>query len=124
VLEEALDAAPASVIAAAGGVVLAETNRRRLRVAAEHGGVVVWLQADPALLATRVSPGDHRPLLASDPGGTLARMEADRKALYDTVADAEVLVGDRSPEAVAEEVLAAVDVVLEGRQAGAGRGRP
>ncbi len=67
VLEEALTERPPGVVAAAGGVVLSEANRRRLRRVSADGGVVVWLRADPTVLAARVRPGDHRPLLARRP---------------------------------------------------------
>src|SRR5580698_6550737 len=70
-LTEALTAVPAGIVAAAGGVVLSDVNRVRLQRASEAGAVVIWLRADPAVLAGRVAPGDHRPLLADDPLGTL-----------------------------------------------------
>ncbi len=57
VLAEALRSDPPGVVAAAGGVVLAAANRDELQRVSEHGGVVVWLRADPAVLAGRVQPG-------------------------------------------------------------------
>jgi len=110
VLAEALDARPPGVVAAAGGVVLAPVNRARLVGVSEHGGVVVWLRVDPAVLARRVRPHDHRPLLAEDPAGTLRRLAAQRELLYEEVADRILDCGawsvDRTVGAVLEEVAA------------------
>lgn len=117
-LECALEAVPPAVVAAAGGVVLAAGNRARLRRASEAGAVVVWLRADPALLATRVHPGDHRPLLAADPAGTLAQMAADRAGLYQEVADRAVDVDGRSVDDVVADVLRAVASVIDERLVG------
>ncbi len=104
-LAAALDRPEPVVVAAAGGVVLNPDNRRRLRQA----GTVVWLHADPAVLAERVGSSDHRPLLGDDPAGVLARMEEERAALYREVADHVVDVGTEGVDEVAETVLALVD---------------
>ena len=111
VLDEALDADPPGVVAAAGGVVLSPANRDRLRAVSRSGGVVVWLTADPAVLAARVHPGDHRPLLADDPAGTLARLSAERGPLYAEVADRTVDTGKVSFGRMVDEVLDAVRAV-------------
>jgi shikimate kinase len=118
VLDEALDADPPGVVAAAGGVVLSPANRDRLRALSRSGGVVVWLTADPAVLAARVHPGDHRPLLADDPAGTLARLSAERGPLYAEVADRTVDTGTVPFSRVVDEVIDAVRAVArEGRGA-------
>lgn len=104
-LREALDAPGPTIVAAAGGVVLAEENRRLL----ERPNVeVVWLRADPTILAQRAMTGDHRPLLAHDPAGVLARMAVDRDPLYREVANLVVDVDGKSPDDVANEVLKVV----------------
>jgi shikimate kinase len=104
-LRDALDAPGPTIVAAAGGVVLAEENRRLL----ERPNVeVVWLRADPAILVRRAMTADHRPLLAHDPAGVLAQMAVDREPLYREVADAVVDVQGRSPDDVADEVLKVV----------------
>jgi shikimate kinase len=90
------------VIAAAGGVVLREENRKALK---ESNARVVWLCATPSLLVERVTSSGHRPLLDDDPAGTLQRMYETRKDLYKEVADAVVLVDHRTPNEVAEAVL-------------------
>lgn len=102
VLLEALASAEPLVIAAAGGVVLSERNRAALK---DSGAKVVWLCADPATLVERVRGGGHRPLLDEDPAGTLQRMFREREALYRDVADAIVLVDNRSVSEVVEAVL-------------------
>lgn len=86
VLEELLEHERPAVIASGGGVVLVAENRRRLR---EAEVTVVWLDAAPAFLASRVEEREHRPLLA---GGeptreVLARLHAERAPLYAEVAD-------------------------------------
>jgi len=105
VLADALANEEPSVIAAAGGVVLSAANRRLL---ADADAVVVWLRADPVLLQQRVSGGGHRPLLDDDPRGMLAKMHAERQALYTAVADRVVDVDGRSVDEVAALVLAGI----------------
>jgi shikimate kinase len=98
-LVAALDGAEPSVVAAAGGVVLDPANRAVLRSA----GTVVWLRADPEVLAGRVSRGrDHRPLLGDDPRAALVRLDAERRPLYEEVAEHVVDVDDlTTPQVVA-----------------------
>ncbi len=103
-LAEALGGEEPAVIAAAGGVVIDPVNRRRLGDA----GTVVWLRADPALLATRVGAGGHRPLLDGDPLATLTRLAAERDGWYREVADEVVDVGAGGSAAVVERILALV----------------
>lgn len=106
-LQAALDADEPAVIAAAGGVVLDPENRRALKAA----GTVVWLRARPEVLLGRVDNGqDHRPLLAEDPAGTLARLDQERRSLYAEVADHIVDVDDLDPSQAAQAVL---DVVAD-----------
>lgn len=101
VLTEALARDDAPVIAAAGGVVLDGENRDRLVRSAE----VVWLTADPAVLAERAASGDHRPLLGDDPEAALVRFDAERRPLYTEVATHIVDVGERSADDAVAEVL-------------------
>jgi shikimate kinase len=117
VLDEALTASPPGVVAAAGGVVLSAANRARLLDVASAGGVVVWLRADPDLLASRVSPGDHRPLLAEDPVGVLHRMASERGTLYAEVADRVIDVDGLSVDETVRRVLGAVADVAAARAA-------
>ena len=71
------------MVSAAGGVVLSAANRDLLA----RSGVVVWLRADPALLARRVGRGDGRPLLDDDPATRLVDLDEVRRPLYEAVAD-------------------------------------
>ena len=107
VLAEALGSETPAVIAAAGGVVLAEENRRCLR---DADAVVIWLKADPGTLLERILASDdvHRPLLDADPEGTLERMQRDRVRLYTEVADHTVSVDGRRPDQVAADILTLV----------------
>jgi shikimate kinase len=76
----------------------------------------VWLRARPETLARRVGSGADRPLLntvadASEPGGpatVLARLDQQRRGLYEEVAAVVIDVDDLAPAAVAERVLDAV----------------
>ncbi len=104
-LRDALDGPGPTIVAAAGGVVLSEENRRLLQ---RPNVEVVWLRADPSVLVARAATGDHRPLLEDDPAGVLARMAVDREPLYREVADVTIDVAGLTPDQVAETVLAAV----------------
>lgn len=106
-LEEALAADRSLVIGVAGGAVLDAGTRDVLRQA----GTVVWLRADPALLAKRVQAAgqDHRPLLADDPAGTLGRLDAERRPLYEELADVILDVDGRAPTELADEIVRAVE---------------
>ncbi len=102
VLAEALAWPEMAVIAAAGGVVLRPENRRLLH---DSRARIVWLRADPGLLADRVRSGSHRPLIDDDPEATLRQMYDDRAEMYREVADAIVTVDNRSVNEVVEAVL-------------------
>ncbi len=102
VLADALASTAPHVIAAAGGVVLDEGNRRLLTA---HRPVV-WLRAPVATLIARVKRGDGRPLLADDPAEAMTRLEAIRRPLYAEVADLVVDVdNDHSADHFTEQVL-------------------
>ena len=112
VLGEALSSATPTVIAAAGGVVLDPGNRRLLR-SMPPSGVVVWLRAEPVVLAQRVASsvaaGGHRPLLEDDPDGALKRLDAVRRPLYEEVADITVDVDHRAVDEVVNIVLRSLE---------------
>jgi shikimate kinase len=100
-----------SVVSVGGGAVLDDANRAALRAA----GTVVWLRARPGTLARRVGNNADRPLLAAAADGTgggpaaaLARIEAQRRGLYEEVASVIIDVDDLTPGAVVERVLSAV----------------
>jgi shikimate kinase len=100
VVLEALRGTVPCVIAAPGGVVLDPVVRAALLDA-----FVVWLRTDPATLAERVRPGDHRPLLADRPLEVLSAMALDRAHLYADVADITIDTDHVDPESVVMAVL-------------------
>jgi 5-deoxy-5-amino-3-dehydroquinate synthase len=104
-LEELLESHQPLVLATGGGVVLAERNRHLLRGAAR----VVWLAAEPELLAARVGSDPSRPLLAGgDPLATLRGLCREREPAYRAASDQSVDAGRGLPEQVAERVLIAL----------------
>jgi shikimate kinase len=93
-----------AVIACGGGAVLHADNRRTLK----KNGLVVWLQAEPEVLAERVGRGlarAERPLLSGQPATTIERMAGIRAGAYEAVADRLVDTTDRSIEEVVHAVL-------------------
>ena len=90
VLAELLASEAPLVVAAGGGAVTGAANRAALMRSRAR---VVWLRASPEFLAGRTDP-THRPLLAGDARGTLARLHAERAPLYAEVADVTVDVED------------------------------
>lgn len=107
VLAETAETEPGSVLATGGGAVLRESNRLRLR----DYGLVVWLRASSAELASRLTTNPQaiadRPALTST--GTLneiAQVLELRLPLYRMTADVEVETEGRSPVEVAEIVQA------------------
>jgi shikimate kinase len=102
------------VIASGGGLVLRDDNRQRLR---QPDLTVVFLDAGPAFLASRVKPKPHRPLLQgdADPREVFDRLHAERAPLYAEVADVTVSVepfhdhGDEPRQLLADRVA---DLVL------------
>jgi shikimate kinase len=102
-----LTARPNLILATGGGVVLRESNRQRLR----EFGFVVWLTAEPSLLADRLTSNPkalaNRPALTA--AGTIAEL-ADvlraRAGFYREVANLVVETGGRTTRQVAEEILA------------------
>lgn len=90
-----------AVLAVAGGAVLDPESRQRLR----SGARVVWLRASPATLARRVGTGAGRPWLGDDPGGAIARLDAERRPLYRALADVVVDVDGVSPAGICEQTL-------------------
>ena len=105
VLADALASTIPRVIAAAGGTVLDQHNRRLMEL--HHP--VVWLRARPETLAGRVGSALHRPLLDDDPAAVLARLDAARRPYYEQLADIVVDVDDLTPE----QVVACIEAALE-----------
>lgn len=93
------------VVAAAGGSVLSADNRSLMD---QHARCVVWLDADPATLAKRTMKGGHRPLLDTNPTQQLTAMDAQRRAIYESLADVRVDTAHKPIDAVVEEILSAL----------------
>jgi len=89
--EELLEHHEPTVIASGGGIVLRSANRARLL---RPEVTVVFLDAGPAFLASRVEGKPHRPLLLGhEPTReVLARLHDERAPLYAEVADITVAV--------------------------------
>jgi shikimate kinase len=108
---EAVLAGPPAVVATGGGLVTIPEARARLSSAC----TVVWLRAEPEVLAERLAgTGEERPLLAGDAATTLRRLATEREALYREVADVVVDAGAPSAEEVTELIVSEL----------AGAGRP
>ena len=103
-LQRAATADEPVVVSVAGGAVLDPDNRALLR----RAGLVVWLRADIGVLARRVGEGAGRPLLGDDPPAALRRLEAERRPLYEEVADVIVDVGERTADETVETILGAL----------------
>ena len=93
-----------TVVSVAGGAVLDPDNRRVLR----RSGAVVWLRAQVETLAERVGDGAGRPLLGDDPGAALRRLYAQRRPVYQELAQIVVDVDRLAPVTVVERLLAAL----------------
>jgi shikimate kinase len=98
------------IVACGGGVVLDPAQRALLR----DRCTVVWLEVDPAEAARRVTaqhadPARVRPLLAGDaPEARLLALLEARSPLYAEAAHVRVSTQGRTPEQVADAVLAAL----------------
>jgi shikimate kinase len=95
------------IISVGGGAVIRPQNREVMKAS----GYVVWLQALPETILERMvadpTTGDRRPNLTTL--GGLAEIEAllaERTPLYAQCADITVDTEGKSPEAIAEEIVA------------------
>jgi shikimate kinase len=110
VLRECLHSPGGAVIAAAGGVVLSETNRQLLDKARTQRMItVVWLHALPEVLAARTAKGSHRPALDTDRLQVLQQMYTQREPMYKEVSDVVIDVSERSIESVTSLIIDAID---------------
>lgn len=99
---------PPHVLATGGGAFAQPQTRELLRA----GATVVWLKADPKVLARRVARRDTRPLLRGrDP---LEVLEAMAQARHPAYAQAHLTVetGEAPHQAAVEAVLAALSAHL------------
>lgn len=100
---ESLEGLRGAVISTGGGIVLAVTNRARLRAL----GLVCWLDAPAEVLFERAARSGRRPLLQTEnPREVFDRLLAERRALYEEVADFRVQTASLDHEGVARQILA------------------
>ncbi len=91
-----------SVIATGGGAVTESETREALRSKA----FTIWLDATPAILASRLADSDERPLLAhGDPEVVLDRLAEQRRPFYAT-ADLRVRTDELDAAEVAKLIIA------------------
>ncbi len=101
VVREALDAERPAVIGVAGGAVLREETRMRLKQA--H---VVWLRAPIETLIERVKRRHlDRPMISNDPDGSMRALYEVREPIYESLADEIVDVDGRSPADIANTIM-------------------
>jgi len=91
------------VVSLGGGAVLAESTRKLL---ADHR--VVFLDVGLAEAASRVGLGSARPLLLGNVRAQLKALLDERRPLYREVAHVVIDTNSRTPEEVADQVLAAL----------------
>ena len=92
-----------AIIVTGGGIVVRGENVDLLR----QLGTVVWLDADQATLRMRIRRLSDRPLLqTANPEATLSELLATREPLYRKAADLRVDTSQKSPEEIAELILA------------------
>ena len=98
---DALTSKEGVVLATGGGAVLRSENRRALR----SRGCVVHLDSSVEQLLERIGKDKSRPLLqAGDARSTLQRLQAERRPLYDEVADYRFIVGGNGARALAKDI--------------------
>ena len=91
-----------AIIVTGGGIVLRAENMDLLR----QLGTVVWLDADEAMLRTRIRGLSDRPLLqTANPRAALSELLAAREPLYRRAADLRVDVSQKNPQQIAELIL-------------------
>lgn len=91
------------VVATGGGAVGDRGSTEVMR----STGLVIWLDADPAVLARRVGADPGRPLLAEsgDPVGRLATLAAHRAGSYAAAAHARIMTDHADVDEIARKVV-------------------
>jgi shikimate kinase len=91
------------VLALGGGAIMSDETRALL-----VGHTVIYLSVELPDAVARVGLGAGRPLLAVNPRATLKYLLDQRRPLYTSVATLTVVTDGRTPQSVAEEILAAL----------------
>jgi shikimate kinase len=89
------------VVALGGGAVLTPSNRERLA----DCDAVVWLHAEPAVLARRLAGDASRPLLAGDPLARLVALAGERESIYRSVATHDIDVAELGIDDVVARIV-------------------
>ena len=91
-----------TIVVTGGGVVLRVENRLKLK----DLGLVIWLDADDAILFERATRRNDRPLLrGEDPLARLTQLRHERAALYREAADLRIDTSAMSGEEVVDAIL-------------------
>lgn len=94
-----------TVISLGGGLPVREKNRELLK----RAGKVVYLRTSPETVYDRLKGDDTRPLLKSeDPLARIKELQDKRGQIYEDAADIIVDTDGKSPEEVANEIIAAI----------------
>lgn len=94
------------VMATGGGIILAEKNIRSMKDA----GIVVYLATSLESLWSRVSQASHRPLLSKEnPKEALKKIYEQRRSIYESSADLEVLTDGLGAKDVALKINALLE---------------
>lgn len=94
-----------TVISLGGGLPVREKNRELLK----RAGKVVYLRTSPETVYDRLKGDETRPLLKSeDPLARIKELQDKRGQIYEDAADIIVDTDGKSPEEVANEIIAAI----------------
>lgn len=94
-----------TVISLGGGLPVREKNRELLK----RAGKVVYLRTSPETVYDRLKGDETRPLLKSeDPLARIKELQDERGKIYEEAADIIVDTDGKSPEEVANEIIAAI----------------
>ena len=99
-----LEADPPCIVGAAGGTILDDANRERLR----RSAFVARLRASAEALEARSTGGAHRPWIDTGGRAWIRSTRETREPLYASVAHITLDTDGRTPDAVASDLLAAL----------------
>ena len=95
------------VISTGGGIVLREENITLLK----ENGIIIYLRAQKETLVKRLQGDENRPLLKTDNvNEKIDELLQARERIYEGVADVVVDTDEKTPKAIAEEILARIEI--------------
>jgi shikimate kinase len=89
-----------SIVATGGSVVYSDVAMRKL----QNIGPVVYLQADPEVISSRVAQNPDRGVIMQ-PGQDLSQIHAERKPLYEAYADLSLDTSQDGPRDCARHII-------------------